>query len=74
VRWTGVTDDKMIEWLTLLHNPKRDYVLLYAPDNKEILGDHELVHCRILAEQCVAQKTATVDWNIITAYFEQVVG
>lgn len=72
--WEGVSDANVNSFADkLLSNPYDNYVYLYETGNNELLADMELVYCRIIAEETLVSKTDTLDWNIITAVFEQVI-
>jgi hypothetical protein len=74
VRWSLVTDAKALDFCSkILANPNR-CVYLYAPDtgNAEILAGNNLVYCRVLADNCMVERSTVDDRNTVTAYFEQI--
>lgn len=75
IHWSGVTDAKAVSFFSsILANDRQRLVFLYAPTRTEILDDLVLVHCRVLAEQCRLDRASVLDWNAITAVFEEVKG
>lgn len=77
IDWEGVTDAKAKSFSeTILSNPLRHNVFLYAVTYGDPLADAKLVHARVLCEQCsiTPVKTANASgWNNISAVFEEMI-
>jgi hypothetical protein len=73
VEWDAVTDAKAAEFETsILKNPFRDSVFLYAATYNDPLYDNKLLHCRVLSEECSVERKKQ-DWATVKAVFEELV-
>lgn len=72
--WDGVTDAKATEFMTsILDNPYRDSVFLYAATYSDPLYDNKLIFGRVIAEDCEVNKETVdgQDWNSIKLVVEE---
>jgi hypothetical protein len=71
VEWDGVTDAKATAFkTTILNNPYRDYVWLYAATYADPLYDNKLVYCKVVDEECSVEKQKD-NWNVVKCVFEE---
>jgi hypothetical protein len=71
VEWDGVTDAKATAFkTTILNNPYRDYVWLYAATYADPLYDNKLVYCKVVDEECSVVKEDE-NYNTVKAVFEE---
>lgn len=71
VEWDGVTDAKATAFkTTILNNPYRDYVWLYAATYADPLYDNKLVYCKVVDEECSVVKEDE-NYNTVKAVFQE---
>ncbi len=71
VEWDGVSDAMADAFeTTILENPYRNYVYLYAGNYADPLYDNKLVLCEVVADECSIEKQYD-DWNVVKAVFKE---
>jgi hypothetical protein len=74
VEWDGISDSKVNEFMSsILGDPYRSTVYLYAANYQDPLYDNKLMHCRVVADSCsVTKDNEVTNWNNVVAVFEEV--
>jgi hypothetical protein len=73
ITWNGITDAKAASFATtILKNPYRNSVFLYAATYLDPLAGQRCVHCKVLSEECTVSQEYQ-DWNKVVAVFEELV-
>lgn len=71
VEWDGVTDAKATEFMaSIMSNPYRHSVFLYAATYADPLYDNKLMYCKVVDSECSVTKLDQ-DFNNIVAVFEE---
>lgn len=72
--WESVTDAKVKEFYnTIVRYSHRHRYFLYTTDQHQVLNNVRILHCRLVSAS-TDNPSKKVDWNTVTATFEEVLG